>query len=80
MPIFLSTCSLFVISIGYAVIVETSTQMMSLNASFTIPSNLTEMASSIQSAPHCEHTVAGTSLTTTTPKPKSTVNVVFPSF
>ena len=23
--------------------------------------------------PHCEHTVAGTSLTTTTPNPKSTV-------
>ena len=34
------------------------------------------MLSSIQSLPHNSQTVAGTSLTTTTPKPKSTVKVV----
>jgi len=41
---------------------------------------LDAMASSIQSAPHCEHTVAGTFLTTTTPNPKSVAKIVFPVF
>ena len=60
--------------------VVTSTRLCFCLASSTIFSNFSEIASSIQSAPHCEHTVAGTSLTTTTPKPRSTVKVVFPAF
>jgi hypothetical protein len=50
-----------------------------LRASPTIASSRDAILSSIQSAPHCPQTVAGTSLTTTIPKPKSTANVVVPA-
>lgn len=36
------------------------------------------VSSAIQSVPHCSQTRAGTLRTTTTPKPRSTVNVVVP--
>ncbi len=48
-------------------------------ASATNLSSTSDAVSSIQSAPHCSHTVAGTSRITTTPKPRSTVKVVAPS-
>jgi hypothetical protein len=54
--------------------------MMLLAASLTISSDFDAIESSIQSAPHWEHTDAGTSLTTRTPNPKSTVKVVRPAF
>jgi hypothetical protein len=61
---------------SYGDSVVTSTIWRFWRASLTISSNFEAIESSIQSAPHCEHTDAGTSLTTTTPNPKSTVKVV----
>lgn len=61
-------------------IVVTSIICCFWRASETIFSNLTVVALSIQSEPQSAHTVAVTSLTTTTPKPNSAVNVVFPFF
>ncbi len=58
----------------------TSTMLCFFLAFATIFSSFSEISSEIQSAPHCEQILAGTCLTTTTPSPKSTVNVVKPLF
>jgi len=60
--------------------VVTSTMRCFCRASFTISSSFDAMASAIQSAPHCEHTVAGTSSYSTTPNPKSVAKIVLPVF
>jgi hypothetical protein len=56
----------------------TSTCKRLFLASVTMSSSCLATWSSIQSAPHWLHTVAGTFLTTTTPNSKSAANVVVP--
>src|SRR6266581_5767817 len=56
----------------------TSTCNRRARALLTISSNCRAGASSIHSSPHCEQIVASTSRTTTTPLPRSALNVVLP--